>query len=229
MFQIIKSKINQLFFMSVSQKMSGKNEEHSVDYIQREIFPRFSSINCFFFMSATIAGMYMCEITTTRQWMTKVLVLKGNLENGTPCSLNAWMQSVFHESRDLLWSRLISVSFGCTWIRQTYFSFFQNISGGKFCCFLDLLSWTAPRFRSKVAFGDMRVVGELSFVSDRLSLIQLSLQKYLFKVRQRIITISLEGSFGTKLSRRMLRRWTKRKKPASFGELWSWQSPLQFF
>ena len=33
MFQINKSKINQLFFMSVSQKMSGKNEEHSVEMV----------------------------------------------------------------------------------------------------------------------------------------------------------------------------------------------------
>ena len=81
------------------------------------------------------------------------------------------------------------------------------------------MSWTAPRFRSKVAFGDMRVVGELSFFSDQPTLIQLSLQKYLFKVRGRIITISLKGSFGTKLSRRTSRRWTTRKKPASFGEL----------
>ena len=114
-------------------------------------------------------------------------------------------------------------------LQITHFSFVQNISGGKFCRFLDLLSWTAPRFRSKVAFGDMRVVGELSSISDRLTLIQLSFQKYLFKVRQRIITISLEGSFGTKLSRRTLRRWMTRKKPASFGELWSWHLPLQFF
>ena len=100
---------------------------------------------------------------------------------------------------------------------------------GKFCRSLDLLSWTAPRFRSKVAFGDMRVVGELSSISDRLTLIQLSFQKYLFKVRQRIITISLEGSFGTKLSRRTSRRWMTKRKPASFGELWSLHSPLQFF
>ena len=36
------------------------------------------------------------------------------------------------------------------------------IYGAVLCFFLDLLSWTAPSFKSKVAFGDMRVVGELT-------------------------------------------------------------------
>ena len=126
---------------------------------------------------------------------------------------------------------LFSFFFWIYWntITNNIFFICSKYVWGKFCRFLDLLSWTAPRFRSKVAFGDMRVVGEFSSVSDRPTLIQLSLQKYLFKVRQRIITISLEGSFGTKLSRRKLRRWTTRKKPASFGELWSWHLLLQLF